>query len=150
MPRAKTLLLSFLLTYCTLVWAKDIELQEAWISEAPPTVSVLAGYLRIINNMDKAVELSGVSSPIFESIEIHKSRVVDGVASMQKQTSLFIPAMSSVELKPGGLHLMLFEPGQPLKAGDRIKLQLQFADGSVSSIEAEIRAPAHQHHHHHH
>ena len=74
MPRAKTLLVSFLLTYCTLVWAKDIELQEAWISEAPPTVSVLAGYLRIINNMDKAVELSGVSSPIFESIEIHKWR----------------------------------------------------------------------------
>ena len=78
-----------------------IDISHLWISEAPPTVSVLVAYVTLKNKSTKIASLISVSSPLFSSIEIHRSIVKDDVASMERYSSLTIPAKSTIKLLPG-------------------------------------------------
>jgi copper(I)-binding protein len=136
---------------------KTINISDAWISEAPPTVSILAAYAKIQNSSDKEKILTAISSPSFSMIELHLSNVDDGIAKMEKQDSLSIPANESIELSPGSYHLMLFTPEAPLKAGDTASLTFSFADGSSKTVEAIVKkrdvmkqSHDHEHSHEHH
>lgn len=136
--------------------SSDIEVEDAWVNEAPPTVSVLAGYATLINNSEKDVQLEAVTSPDFATIEIHQAIINDGMASMVKQDSLSLPANSAVLLKPGGLHLMLFQPVKALKSGDSVALKFMFSDKSTLTETVDVRRQQmhdhdddHHHHHHH-
>ena len=56
----------------------------------------------------------------------------------------FIPVgteIHAVELKPGGLHLMLMQPKDSLKPGDAVEVVLELEDGQTSAVELEVRAP---------
>jgi len=136
------------------VFAKDVQditITDAWISEAPPTVSTLAAYAKIINLSKQTKLLTSVSSPTFIRIELHLSKIVDGMAQMKKQDSLMIEAENSVALSPGAYHLMLFNPDRPLKAGDNAIIHFNFSDGSSSTIEVPVKkrnSDGHSHHHH--
>ena len=68
-----------------------------------------------------------------------------------------LPAGQPVKLAPGGLHIMMFDLKQTLKAGERVPLTLSVqptgaASGAATTvtIEAEVRptAPSAAHHHH--
>jgi len=112
---------------------------NAWIPEAPPNAEVSAAYLTIHNQTNKAHTLVGLSSPQFNKIEIHESKVVDGQERMQRIKTLVVEAHGSVELKPGGYHLMLIKPLQPLKAGDTVNVKLQMDDASQITVHIPIR-----------
>ena len=148
----------FLLAYLLLASpfihaATGIEIDQPWISEAPPTVKVLAGYARIVNSTDKPLILQQVSSPAFESVEIHRSVIENGTATMQQQSSITIAAGSTFEFKPGDYHLMLFEPVTPIKAGKSVKLEFIFTDSVSIVADAVVRKLQHHqdidHQHHH-
>jgi copper(I)-binding protein len=51
-----------------------------------------------------------------------------------------VPAGGSVELKPGGYHLMLLSLVADLKVGDKIELTLQFEKAGKITVTAEVRA----------
>ena len=53
------------------------------------------------------VRITGFSSPAFKQVELHETRLQDGVARMQRIKSLELPARASVILEPGGKHLMM-------------------------------------------
>ena len=128
-----------------------VDISNAWISEAPPTVSILAAYARIQNNSSDTKTLTSVTSPFFSSIEIHLSKITDGMVSMEKQSSLSISAGSTIELSPGNYHLMLFNPETPLKAGNTATLIFNFSDGTSESVQAPVTKrgnDGHDHHHH--
>jgi len=127
-----------------------IMVKDAWVREAPPSAKVLAGYMVIENHTDKEKILVSVSSPAFNKIEIHKSVNKDGMASMEHQKQLPIAAESHVKLEPGGFHLMLFNPGKAIKAGDTIAFTLKFANGSTSLVNATVKKATGGEEHHHH
>ena len=134
----------------------SISINDAWISEAPPTVSVLAAYAHIHNLSSEAQTLLSVASPDFSKAEIHLSKIVNETAKMEKQEALNIPANSTLELTPGAYHLMLFDPNKTFKAGDTTTLDFSFADDSFVSVHATVRKRNntkhknnHEHHHHH-
>jgi periplasmic copper chaperone A len=55
-----------------------------------------------------------------------------------------LPAGKTVELKPGGYHVMLMELVKPLKAGDKVPITLTIVGkGKTTKVEvaAEVRAP---------
>lgn len=132
----------------------DISINDAWISEAPPTVSILAAYAHIHNSSSEPRTLVSVTSSAFSSVELHLSKVINETATMEEQEVLTVPANSSIELTPGGYHLMLIEPKNIFKAGDIIMLDFRFADGSLISVSATVKkrnssSHTHEHHHHH-
>jgi hypothetical protein len=151
MHKIKLLLLASTLFFSCFISANEnIGITDIWISEAPPTVSILAAYATIQNTSNEAQTLITVTSPIFSKIELHLSKVIDDMATMEKQDSLIIPAQGSIQLSPGAYHLMLFDPEVPLKAGDSATITFTFADGTSNTVEATVEKRNNESHEHHH
>lgn len=100
-----------------------------------------AAYLRIANRGKTAERLLRVTTPAAETVELHETTLTGEVMSMQPLNFIEIPANGQVELKPGGMHLMLAGLKQDLKPGDRVALQLVFENAGTIKIDAEVRAP---------
>ena len=117
----------------------DIQIENAWVREAPPSARMLAAYMTLKNSAAQDQVLVEVQSPAFSHVMLHKSEVIDGVARMIHLDEVVIPAGGSVQLEPGGLHLMMPAPETRLSAGDRVPLVLMFADGNQIEVQAEVR-----------
>jgi copper(I)-binding protein len=63
----------------------------------------------------------------------------EGMMGMRPIARLEIPAGGSVELKPGGYHVMLIDLNQELKAGDKIEITLKFEKAGEIKVTAEVR-----------
>ena len=133
--------------------APPLQVENPWIPEAPPVSTVLAGYVTLVNSGDNALTIEAVSSDAFDRVEIHRTVMQQGMARMEPQDTLTIPAHDRVQLKPGGLHLMLIKPKQALKNGDQVNLSLKLSSGDTITTRFVVKrstadADAHQHHHH--
>ena len=116
-----------------------VDITDLWISEAPPTISVLVAYVTLKNNSEIPVSLTSISCSLFSSIEIHRSIVKNDIASMERHPTLEIPSKSTIKLSPGDYHLMLFNPKTPLKIGDAPVFIFSFSDGTQIPVTAAIR-----------
>ena len=116
-----------------------ILIENAWVREAPPTAHMMAAYMTMKNIGNNEAVLVDVESPAFKHVMLHKSEVVDGVARMPHQDEIIIPALGSVELKPGSFHLMMPAPEARLTEGDSVEFVLTFSDGSKIMVEADVR-----------
>jgi copper(I)-binding protein len=129
-----------------------LEIDDAWIAEAPPVSKVMAAYMEIENETGERRQAVSMQCEEFERAEFHRTVEKDGMARMQHQQVLNIPANSELELEPGGYHIMLFNPARHLLAGDKTSCSMKFDDGTTIAIELEIRKSSvedHSHHHHH-
>jgi hypothetical protein len=119
----------------------ELTIHDAWIPAAPPRVPTLAGYMTIENGTEQTQTLVGASGALFQRIEIHRTVYDkdDGLARMIPEARVTIPSGRSVVFKPGGYHLMLTQPKRPLKEGERVPIQLLFADGSKIEVGFQVR-----------
>ena len=69
------------------------------------------------------------SSPAYGSVELHESKLVDGISRMRQVPELRIAPDGAAVLQPGGLHLMLMKPLRALAEGDQASVRLVLADG---------------------
>jgi hypothetical protein len=128
-----------LLAACGAKPVDDIRVENGWIAEIPPMIAVTAALMTLYNDGDSARYLVDASSPKAERIEVHRSFVVDELARMERQPQVEIPARGSVEFSNGtGYHLMFYGT-TPIRDGDRIPVDLKFRDGSVLSVDFEVR-----------
>jgi copper(I)-binding protein len=135
----------------TALASQTMDVTGGWVREAPPTSRVLAAYMQIINLTDTDLTITGISSPDFDSAELHRTAVENGVARMLPVSELTIPAAGSVLLEPGGLHLMLFDPVRPLVQGDSVTLVLRCSDAISLTLSVPVlRNTGEEHVHHHH
>ncbi len=132
---------------------ENITVQNAWLREAPPTIKIMAGYLEIENLSDKTLTLISAESAEFERIEFHLSQIEDGVARMEQQDQIVIPANTTFSFKPGGYHMMLFNNTAPMREGKIASIKLTFADNKVLMFDAMVKrsdsTELHNHEHHH-
>jgi copper(I)-binding protein len=141
-------LLSVLLLAGNTVFAgNDVVVQNPWVREAPPTASMLAGYMVLENQSGETRALVSASSSQFHMVEIHRTEIKEGVARMTHQDKVEIKAGKKVEFKPGGYHLMLMHPEKALHAGDEVKITLEFADGTKLPIVAPVKKGGDHSHH---
>ncbi len=99
--------------------------QSAWLRAVPPGVAMTAGYARFDNTSRQTVEIVGMQSDAFARIEIHQTVVEDSISRMRPVTGLALPDGQSVQLEPGGLHLMLMRPSRLLRPGDTVEIRFQ-------------------------
>ncbi len=116
------------------------EVTSAWSRLAPPTAPVLAGYLTLANRGDETLVLSGARSASFERVELHSMSMDNGVMRMRKLERVEIEPGRTLELAPGGKHLMLIGPKRPFAAGERIPVELELCAGKPAlRVELEVR-----------
>jgi copper(I)-binding protein len=135
----------------------ELEIIGATIPLAPASASVNAGYVKFTNTSDKDVEFHNFTSPVYDSVEMHITESRSGSAKMKQVSKILIPANSSVELKPGGAHLMLIGPRRDVQAGEQIlmiaqdslerRFMLKF---TVIDMRQETSHNDHNHHNHNH
>lgn len=117
----------------------ELTVSDAWIPEAPPVSTVMAGFMTLHNSGDEDIKIVGVQSEQFDAVQMHLSIEEKGVAKMLPQKMLIVPAQGDLQLKQGGYHLMLFNPVSPLKAGSKVALTLNLAGGRKLPVVAEVR-----------
>lgn len=108
--------------------AAELTVTDGQVRVPMPGRSVTAGYFTINNDTPSAVKLMSATSAAFERAELHQHTHQDGVMRMEQVTHIEIAAKASVSLQPGGLHLMLFNPKQPLLAGESVTVTLSFSN----------------------
>ena len=111
----------------TRITAGALTLQGPWARATPAGAKVAGGYVRVTNRGAEPDRLIGTSLAVAERGEIHQTSVTDGVARMFPIVGgLAGPPGGSVELKPGGAHLMFMGLREGLKEGDEVRGTLVF------------------------
>ena len=127
----------------------NIVISDAWVREVPPGTSMSAGYMTIENNGDEDDKLVSMSSKAAESAELHISKVDNNdVATMEMIEVLDIPSNNSIELEPGGMHVMLIGLKESLVGKDSVDLKLVFEKAGEVMIEVPVKKSAQMDHHH--
>ena len=119
--------------------ANSITIENTWSPDAPPVVKVMAGYMLIKNSSNKDVKIISAKSPLFKRVEIHLSEMKNGMMSMTKQENLKIKAKKNIELKSGGLHMMLMGKLKPIVKGESIPVALTFDNGDTIKINLKVK-----------
>jgi copper(I)-binding protein len=117
------------------------QVREGWVRLTPGGMPMHAGFGRIDNACAAPVTVVGVSSPSYGSVELHETRIVDGVSRMRAVPELRIAPDGAAVLKPGSLHLMLMQPQTQLEPGSKVAIEFELADGSKVLGEFEVRKP---------
>jgi copper(I)-binding protein len=111
------------------VWARAAEMGNG------------AAYMILRNSGDTADRLVKAESDVAGAVELHKTTMDGSMMKMAPVENIEIPAKGQAELKPGGFHVMLIGLKRELKAGEKIKLKLQFEKAGAQEVEAEVRKP---------
>ena len=125
-----------------------LEVAQAW-SRPAVAGGVGGGYMVLVNHGKAADALVRIDSPAAREVQVHHSRMVDGMASMAPVTRLSVPAGGSVTFAPGGYHLMFVGLKRALNPGDTLPATLTFASGAKlqASFKVQVSPPAAAHNH---
>lgn len=105
----------------------DISLSGHWTRAMLPGQKAGGGFVTIVNNGGDDDRLVSVSTPGVKRAEIHEMSVVDDVMKMRPLAEgLPLPAGETVELKPGGYHLMFMGVEEPFEEGGMVPVVLTF------------------------
>lgn len=104
--------------------------------------NISAAFGTLSNTSEQPIALQKViiKGKIKGVAELHQTSNDNGMMKMLPVDSITIPAKQSIELAPGGLHIMLINLAKPLEAGKTIALKLTFDDGTTLDLQAPIQA----------
>ena len=121
------------------VTAGEIKIEGAAARAMVPGAKVGGGYLTIENTGSSADRLLSASSDRAGSVQVHEMSTDNGIMVMRElKDGLSIPAGQSVDLMPGGHHLMFMDVTKPFKQGEEIKAVLTFEKAGPVEVEFEV------------
>ena len=136
--------LAALLLTAASVWAGDytlgdLEIQHPVARATPPGAKVAGGYMMIVNHGGEADHLVGGSADFAGKVEIHEMKMDNGTMIMRPvKGGLEVPQGGSVELKPGGYHVMFMQMKEQLKPGEKRAATLVFEKAGEVQIEFDV------------
>ncbi|HEX5331252.1 MAG TPA: copper chaperone PCu(A)C [Cellulomonas sp.] len=101
-----------------------------------------AAFGTLVNDGDTDIHITSASSTAAAKVELHEMAAdASGQMVMRpKESGFVVPAGGSLELMPGGLHLMLVGLTAPVKPGDDVPVTLSADDGSTYELMASARS----------
>ncbi|MBC7466325.1 MAG: copper chaperone PCu(A)C [Bdellovibrio sp.] len=99
-----------------------IEMTDARIFAPLKGSNATGGYVTLKNITKSPAVIMIRKAKSFKAVEMHETIEKDGRMAMQKVEQLTIAAGQTLELKPGGHHIMLFDATSEIKVGDVIKV----------------------------
>jgi copper(I)-binding protein len=123
--------------------AEALRLSDAWVRAMPPGQRMTAGYLSISNPGELPVTLQSVSSDAGMA-SLHETRVEEGRSSMRAVHSLTIAPGETVELAPGGMHIMFMGLESVPAQGETLGVCLQTSVGE-QCLDMPVQRSAEDH-----
>lgn len=135
--------------------ASGIAVERPWTRATPAGAPNAGAFLRIVNRGKQSDRLIAVQLDGGAKTEIHETTTVEGVMRMRRMEAIEIPAGAVIELKPGGLHIMIMGLEKPIETGSAVKGVLVFekagrieVDFPAAPVGASAPAAAEGHGHH--
>ena len=117
----------------------DIKVENAWARETVAGQTGTAAYMTIENSGKGDDRLLSISAEPPVMAMIHQTSNEGGVSKMRPiDDGLPIAGGQSVELAPGGTHVMIMGLGTALKPGETLKLKLKFERSGEKSVDAAV------------
>jgi len=117
----------------------DLVIQTPWARATPAGAKVGGAYLKITNNGTQPDRLVGGSLTGAREVEVHEMSMSNNVMKMRHlKDGLEIKPGQTVELKPGGYHLMLTGLSEGLKQGQKVKGSLTFEKAGTVEVEYSV------------
>lgn len=110
-----------------------LAVHDGWVRVPPPGAPSTAGYLVFANQGDRPLTVTGLDSDDFGRSELHDMFHEGGMMRMRPIERLDIAPGERVELRPGGKHLMLFEPVGDLADEGTVELRFHYLLGDESA-----------------
>lgn len=119
----------------------NVEIKHPWAKATLPGQPVGGGYMSIVNAGSEPDRLVSVTSDVSGNIQIHEMKVENGVMKMgELPDGLEIAPGATVELKPGGMHVMFIGIKAPFKEGEAVKAVLTFEKAGTVEVEFKVEA----------
>ena len=120
----------------------QVKVEQAWARPTVPGQQGGGGFLSITST--SADRLVSGSTPLAERFELHTMAMKGDVMEMRQVDAIELPAGKTVELKPGGLHVMFIGLKQALALGSKVPVTLKFEKAGEVKVEFDVmsRPPA--------
>jgi periplasmic copper chaperone A len=116
-----------------------IEIGQPWSRATPPTAPAAGGFLTLGNKGDAPDRLIAVESSAAGKVEIHEMKMDGNIMRMREvEGGLVLPPGQTVELKPGGYHLMFMGLKEPFVKDRRVPATLVFEKAGRIDVEFEV------------
>jgi copper(I)-binding protein len=114
-------------------------IEAPWTRATPGGAKVAGGFLTVRNTGTEADRLIGGTFPNAPRVEVHEMAVVDGTMRMREvRGGIEIPAGGSVQLRPGGYHMMFMDLSQPVRTGAPVRGTLVFQKAGSVEISYDV------------
>ncbi len=117
----------------------QVTVTDAWVRGTVTGQKATGAFMNLTSATDAT--LVGASSPVAKVVEVHEMAMDNGVMKMRAIPKLALPAGKTVDLKPGGYHVMLMDLTQPLKDGETVPVTLIFADKDGKRTTQDVKVP---------
>jgi hypothetical protein len=118
-----------------------IEIGQPWTRATPPTAESGGGYLVLKNTGTTPDRLIAVKSPAADKVEIHEMKMDGNIMRMREvEKGIEIPPGATVELKPGGFHVMFMGLKAPFAKEAKVPLTLVFEKAGSIDVDLMVQA----------
>lgn len=125
---------------CASVHAQTVQIKDAWARSSVPGQKASGAFMKI--SAKDGAKLVGASSPVAGVVQVHEMTMEGNVMKMRAVAGgLDIPAGQTVELKPGGYHVMLMDLKAPLVKDSSVALTLVFKDAKGVESKVDLKVP---------
>ena len=116
-----------------------ITIKDAWVRTTVPGQMATGAFMKI--TAKEGTRLVGASTPVAGVAEVHEMKMDGDVMKMRAVPVLELPAGKTVELKPGGYHVMLMDLKAALPKDSTVPLTLLFKDAKGVEGKLELKLP---------
>ncbi len=120
--------------------ADTIDVTNPYVRGVPPGQPNSAAFMTITSKAGEDHALVAAESGVSKVVELHTHVMEEGMMKMRKIEKIDLPAGQSVNLQPGGLHVMLIGLQQELVPDRPVTINLVFDDGSKKEIQAPVQS----------
>lgn len=124
---------------CSTLYAQTVEVKDAWVRATVPGQKGTGAFMSITAR--DGAKLVGASSPVAGVAQVHEMKMDGDVMKMRAMPSLDLPAGQTVQLKPGGYHVMMMDLKQTLPKGSTVPLTLRFKNAKGAESKVELKVP---------
>ena len=115
----------------------QVVVTDAWARATVPAAKASGAFMQVASKAD--ARLVGVSSPV-ATAELHQMSMRDNQMTMAHVEAIDLPAGKTVQLAPGGYHVMLMGLKRQLKDGDTVPLTLvvEHKGGKRDNVDVQV------------
>lgn len=117
-----------------------VDVRDAWVRQSVPGQSGTGAFMKL--TAPTGAKLVGITTPAAGVAEVHEMKMEGDTMKMRELPGgLDLPAGQTVELKPGGYHVMMMDLKGAITKGATVPMTLKFEDAKGAKTSLDVTLP---------